>query len=607
MIKKAVVFLIMLCMFFSAGVFVSAAEICSDTESLADAMHEFGLLEGMETEESGKTVYNLDRAVTRQEAVIMLIRLMGKEKEALNGNWDHPFTDVDVWADKYVGYAYENELVRGVTGTLFEPNRNMNAQQYITFLLRALRYSDFSGGDFSYGTALSFSDSIGLTDGIYSLSPSFTRGDAVWLTCKALLQRQKGGGLPLIKQLKKDGVISKEQYNKGLEIMKVADLKEKFRYITIWENGKNKVFDVYNLYSQPGTGEYSGFRQIRGYTYEDIYPIYVEGGLDSYEYKVVDNNDMDEICYWNLYGVTYKNTRGECYKFFSDTSYLRKYYDNLSGQAFSDEWFRETFGKVYEDWSNFRTFSSGAAGSIVDKFVDMENGIYYHEPRGFNDAAEYFGLFKTEEEWNEELLESNWISESELHRVSGNSDLTFGETVSSMHNYYYGTGNIVYGFVITGYIAKDLMFIYDMPESFALEENAEGTYSGIRFKRENGQWFFNPQDLISKGLLNKDGSLNEDYTPDEFSPEEAKKEWENEWITSDQLESIYKYDSYFMGGEVWIWNDDERYVLEGMPEKKLEKGVVYDCSYNGYSIRVMYDGDLLFDYGDLADAGIIDE
>lgn len=146
-----------------------------------------------------------------------------------------------------------------------------------------------------------------------------------------------------------------------------------------------------------------------------------------------------------------------------------------------------------------------------------------------------------------------------------------------------------------------------MPESFALEENAEGTYSGIRFKRENGQWFFNPQDLISKGLLNKDGSLNEDYTPDEFSPEEAKKEWENEWITSDQLESIYKYDSYFMGGEVWIWNDDERYVLEGMPEKKLEKGVVYDCSYNGYSIRVMYDGDLLFDYGDLADAGIIDE
>lgn len=133
------------------------------------------------------------------------------------------------------------------------------------------------------------------------------------------------------------------------------------------------------------------------------------------------------------------------------------------------------------------------------------------------------------------------------------------------------------------------------------------------------QWYFNPADLISVGLLNSDGSFNENFTPQTFMPEKAEKEWESEWITSQQLDSIYGLSSYFAGGEVWIWHDalygedeeDVKYVLTGVPKSSLGKDVVHNSKYNGHTIRLKYDGGfdggLAFNYKDLVDSGIIEE
>jgi hypothetical protein len=71
----------------------------------------------------------------------MLIRAMGKESEALGGSWSHPFTDVDSWADKYVGYGYEKGLTKGVSATQFGTG-NADSDMYLTFMLRALGYDD---------------------------------------------------------------------------------------------------------------------------------------------------------------------------------------------------------------------------------------------------------------------------------------------------------------------------------------------------------------------------------------------------------------------------------------------------------------------------------
>lgn len=65
----------------------------------AAALKQLGLFKGV-----SETDFDLDRAPSRTEALIMLIRMLGKESEALSGSWRHPFTDVDSWADKYIGY-----------------------------------------------------------------------------------------------------------------------------------------------------------------------------------------------------------------------------------------------------------------------------------------------------------------------------------------------------------------------------------------------------------------------------------------------------------------------------------------------------------------------
>ena len=70
----------------------------AEAEAAADRLYNLGLFKGTGTDAAGEPVYDLDRALTRSEAVTMLVRLMGREQEALGGSWQTPFTDVAAWA-----------------------------------------------------------------------------------------------------------------------------------------------------------------------------------------------------------------------------------------------------------------------------------------------------------------------------------------------------------------------------------------------------------------------------------------------------------------------------------------------------------------------------
>ena len=59
--------------------------------------------------------------MTRSEAAVMLVRLLGKEDEALAQSPSHPFTDVPQWASPYVGWLWTNGLAKGVSATTFAP------------------------------------------------------------------------------------------------------------------------------------------------------------------------------------------------------------------------------------------------------------------------------------------------------------------------------------------------------------------------------------------------------------------------------------------------------------------------------------------------------
>ena len=102
-----------------------------DTEAQAQMLYDLGLFKGTDKG------FALEKSMTRAEASVMLTRLLGAEKTALAGNWKHPFTDVPQWADKYVGWLYQNGLTKGVSVTKYGSQRNVTCGQYCIFLTRA--------------------------------------------------------------------------------------------------------------------------------------------------------------------------------------------------------------------------------------------------------------------------------------------------------------------------------------------------------------------------------------------------------------------------------------------------------------------------------------
>lgn len=209
------------------GLAVPAFAANDEADQAAQALYELGLFSGTGLKADGTPNFDLNRSPTRQEAITMLVRLLGKEKEAQAGTWETPFTDVDGWAKPYVGYAYTNHLTGGTSSTTFSGNDTITASQYITFILRALGYAD--GADFQWDKAWELSDKIGLTSGEYSSSTvSFLRGDVANISCTALTVCLKNSDKKLSDKLIDEGIFTREAYTKleGTLIGKKAEDKD---------------------------------------------------------------------------------------------------------------------------------------------------------------------------------------------------------------------------------------------------------------------------------------------------------------------------------------------------------------------------------------------
>ena len=179
---------------------IPAAAFGADTEATvaADILYELELFSGTGTNPNGTPIYELDRAPTRQEAITMLVTLLGKKEEAMAKTWEMPFTDVANWAKPFVGYAYANGLTSGTSKTTFGGKDLITDTQYLTFVLKALGYE--VGKDFQWNKAWELSDEIGLTDGEYPTA-NFLRGDIVKISEKALSTKLKGSNAMLLRKL----------------------------------------------------------------------------------------------------------------------------------------------------------------------------------------------------------------------------------------------------------------------------------------------------------------------------------------------------------------------------------------------------------------------
>lgn len=93
--------------------------------------------------------FELNRAPNRLEALIVMIRLLGAEQDALAMKNDPSvFSDVPAWGIGYTNYAYVKGLTKGLGNGVFGYDRLIRSNEYSTFMLRSLGYSD-SVGDFT--------------------------------------------------------------------------------------------------------------------------------------------------------------------------------------------------------------------------------------------------------------------------------------------------------------------------------------------------------------------------------------------------------------------------------------------------------------------------
>lgn len=173
----------------------------------ADALHKLGLFQG------SQKGYELTRPATRVEGIVMLIRLLGDEAEAKAYKGKHPFTDVPLWANSYITYAYEKGYTSGISKTQFGSTMQLRYLDYMTFLLRALGYSD-RGGDFSWEAA----DKAAVDHGIQTEQERmeikkqgrFLRDHVAYTSYRALFAKTKNG-TRLCDELVRRGVFSQKQ------------------------------------------------------------------------------------------------------------------------------------------------------------------------------------------------------------------------------------------------------------------------------------------------------------------------------------------------------------------------------------------------------------
>lgn len=123
-------------------------------------------------------------------------------------------------------------------------------------------------------------------------------------------------------------------------------------------------------------GEYAGYQMLKGYENEDLYRVYFKDhSKDNItSYQVIHENlkkvDMNEVITFEYRGERRQSTRKQLYQMFNEASKLHTFKTALDDREFSQTWFSETFGEVYQDWFNDQLYSQEAS-RLVNKYLSQ--------------------------------------------------------------------------------------------------------------------------------------------------------------------------------------------------------------------------------------------
>ena len=293
-IKFILVLIIFNAMVLNIGIIHAARSV--ENNDIAEKLKEIGVFKG------SNNGFELEREATRLEGAVMLVRLLGAEKEALDNNYDHPFMDVPQWGSPYIGYLYHYGLTTGVSNQMYGSDTKMDARVYVTFILRALSYDD-SKGDFTWNKALDKALEIGLIDNEYYTflqAQAFIRDDVAKLSFDALLIHMNGENRSLLQKLYEDNVFSYETIKK----IGLADNLKQAQTSTFIEISNYRV-------EQWPMVDYTIDRDslpdsMRHFTYITIKGTDVVSNLEAYEAELLfDNSGPSKVGEDGFFSATY--------------------------------------------------------------------------------------------------------------------------------------------------------------------------------------------------------------------------------------------------------------------------------------------------------------
>lgn len=145
----------------------------------------------------------LESNLTREQMVVLISRLYGKESEAEGYLASNTFTDLSPSSKYYIPFiiwAKDQGLIQGMTTTTFGIGQTVTTQQFQTVLLRALGYTEEAK---DWYNVPAFSVQIGLMKGLnFNPDAKLNRGQVAAMLVNALSLNMKGTTSPLAVKLR---------------------------------------------------------------------------------------------------------------------------------------------------------------------------------------------------------------------------------------------------------------------------------------------------------------------------------------------------------------------------------------------------------------------
>lgn len=371
--KLLVVVLVMTLALGSVSAFAITDRENEEFNYYAEKLNGLGLFLGTGTS------YAVEKELKRADAAIMLVRLLGKEAEALACDFTHPFTDVPSYADRYIAYMYENELTKGSSATKFGTGK-CDAKMFTTFVLRALGYSD-ADGDFEYSQAVAFARMISLVDSdqyIRLTKETFLRGDAAAISFSALFTTLRNDNTLLLEKLMSENAVPKDKAQFYLDVIEATEL-ENYAYYRNVEKGSVAYKTTENIDFAVAGYTSQNLKVIADFESSEIFTNPREhlkvtqqyyGSSFSYDVYYADG-----YLYFDVEGDRYKEVADTSNPYVEDDSPFATIFDDYTSLTIKDENGKTTVSSVLAD-SAAKSVAAGALSWLENDFAALDESEY---------------------------------------------------------------------------------------------------------------------------------------------------------------------------------------------------------------------------------------